>query len=692
MKYPFVRQDGIKDCGVACLLMIMKFYGGGASKEYLRMLTNTTKDGVDAYSLLEGAKKLNFSTKGLKGNIEDFDLNDLPCIAHVIIDNKYQHFIVIYKIDKKKQKLIIADPASSIKKISYLEFSKISSCNFLLLYPNKKIVFINNIPYLKQKIKTLLHKNIILISSLVLISIFFTILGIILSFQFQFLLDYIINRNLSANLFTFIILFGFFIIMREWFSILRKFILNYLNHILSKELIMDIYHHLLSLPYLYYKNRTTGEVVSRIQDLENIKEFIGRIFVTCFVDMFLLVISFFVLLKISNTLTVLLVFISIILFILIVVSIKVISTKLKKLREENALSNSYLIETISGIETIRGFGLEKHVENKFKSKFIRYQKTSYQTHKFFTIFEFIKNLIEEYGIFIILVFGSWLVMKEKLELSSLITYYFLISYFLEPIKNLFDIGFSWQDSKISLERINELYQITSETKNNKLTLDRINGEILVKDLSYQYNPKRKILSNINLTVKSKDRILIYGISGSGKSTLAKLLANIIKADSGSIILDNYPLEEYNASMLRDKVCYLSQNELLFQDSVYENIYLNSDRNYNDFLDICSLCMVDEIVANHPLKYEMMLEEDGFNISGGERQRIILARAILKDADLYILDESLNEIDIDRERVILKNIFEKYPDKTFIIISHRYHNNDLFNRKINMKDGKCYEVN
>ena len=103
-------------------------------------------------------------------------------------------------------------------------------------------------------------------------------------------------------------------------------------------------------------------------------------------------------------------------------------------------------------------------------------------------------------------------------------------------------------------------------------------------------------------------------------------------------------------------------------------------------------MVDEIVEKHPLKYELLLEENGFNISGGERQRILLARAILKDADIYIFDESLNEIDIDRERIILKNIFDKYPDKTFIIISHRYHNNDLFSRKIEMKDGKCYEIN
>ena len=159
MKYPYVSQDGIKDCGVASLLMIMKYYGGGASKEYLRELTHTTKEGVDAYSLLEGAKKLNFSTKGVKGAIEDLDPNDLPCIAHVIINGSYQHFIVIYKNDRKKKQLIIADPASSIKKMTYQEFNEISSGNYLLLYPEKKILMHNEKPYIQVLILTILYKN-----------------------------------------------------------------------------------------------------------------------------------------------------------------------------------------------------------------------------------------------------------------------------------------------------------------------------------------------------------------------------------------------------------------------------------------------------------------------------------------------------------------------------------------------------
>lgn len=691
-KYPFVSQDGIKDCGVASLLMILKYYGGSASKEYLREITNTTRDGVDAYSLLEGAKVLNFSTKGVKGNIEELDSMDLPCIAHVIINNSYQHFVVIYKNDKKKKMLIIADPASSIKKMTYQEFNKISSSNFLLLYPNKKLLEYNKKSYVWSLVLTFIYKNKSLFLFLLLISLLFTVLGIILSFKFQFLLDYVITYNSKPNLFSFIILFTFIILMKEWFCLLRNLLLHHINHILSKELVMDIYNHLLSLPYLYYKNRTTGEVISRIQDLENIKDFIGKFFVTCFIDLFFVICSFIILFKINSWLTLYVILLTLIISILIIGVWKVISCKMKTLREKNALANSYLVESISGMETIRNFGLENYALHNFSEKFINYQKTSYQTNRAFTIFQNFRNFIEEYGTFLILTSGACLVMQDKLLLSSLVTYYFLLSYFLEPFRNLLDIVFSWNEAKISIERIDELYQVSKSLSNKKLKKNKIVGNIIVKELFYQYSPKRDILVNVNLKVNSRDRLLIYGKSGSGKSTLAKLLAGIICCDKGTILLDDYPLMEYNEKLLKSNICYLSQNEILFQDSIYENIYLNSEKTYEDFLDICSLCMVDEIVDNHPLKYQMLLEENGFNISGGERQRILLARAILKDADLYIFDESLNEIDIDRERIILNNIFDKYPEKTFIIISHRYHNNDLFNRTIEMKNGKCYEIN
>jgi len=692
MKYPFVGQDGLKDCGVCSLLMIMKYYGGRASKEYLRELTNTTKDGVNSYSLLEAAKKLNFSTKGVKGSFSDLDDNDLPCIAHVTLNDSYQHFLVIYRIDRKKKQLVIADPATSIKKMSFSEFEKISSGNFLLFYPEKKIPVLDNSSHIISILKLFVLKNYLCLINLIILSIILIIFGIFLSFQFQILIDFVITNSSHYNLVIFFIIFGILIFMKEWIGLCKNLLLQYLNHLLSDSLIMDIYHHLLSLPYLYYKNRTTGEIVSRIQDLENVKEFIGKIFITCFVDTFLVIFSFIVLMNLSSKLTFILTIAVIIIVLLVVLVWKIIYPYLKKIREKNAMVNSYLVESITGIETIRGFGLEDYTFNKFSKKYRDYNNYNYRTSKLFLYLQSIRNFIVQISVFLILVIGGYLVINNELAVGTLISYYALVSNFLDPIQNLLDIGFSWKEAKISFGRIEELYQI-KEIGNTRTGLlqDKINGDIKVESLSYSYSPKRKILSDINFHINPKDRVLIYGKSGEGKSTLAKIISNILKVDNGKIYLDNYLLSEYDNSIFSKQVCYLSQNEFLFNDSLYNNIYLDSQKDYKDFLDICSMCMVDEIVDKHPLRYNMLLEENGFNISGGERQRIILARAILKNADVYVFDESLNEIDVDRERIILNNLFNRYPDKTFIVISHRYHNNNLFNRKFEIKGGRCYDV-
>lgn len=692
MKYPFVNQDGIKDCGVSCLLMIMKYYGGRASKEYLRLLTSTTKDGVDSYSLLEAAKKLNFSTKGVKGNFDQLEDYDLPCIAHVIINNSYQHFIVIYKIDKKKKKIIIADPATSIKKISFDDFEKISSKCFLLLYPNKKIPILTNKSFVRTFLLNNIYSNSPLFFTFFICALFISILGVVSSYRMQFLLNYIVSYYSFSNLFTFIILFGLVLILREWFNLIREILLNYFNHTFDKKIMSRIYNNFLGLPYIYYKNRSTGEVVSRFQDIENIKNFVGKLLTTCLIDVVVFVITLIVLIKIDLELTIINLVLILIIFIITMLFLKILCPQIKRIKEQNASFNSYLVESITSIETIKGFNLEKYNQNKYSNKLDSYLKTSYRANNTFIIYQFIKNIIEQLGIFIVLILTSLLVIKNKMELGTLITYYTLITYLYDPIHNMFDLIRLYKETKISINRIDELFQIPiDQSIDNKLSKN-ILGLIKIENLIYQYSPKMQVLNNINLEIKPKDRVLIYGKSGSGKSTLAKLIARVIEDNyQGNITIDNYDISEYSLENYKSNICYISQNEALFESSIYENIYLNSRRDYSDFLDICSICMVDDFALNHPLKYNMLLEENGFNISGGERQRIILARAILKDANIYIFDESLNEIDVDRENKILSTLFKKYPEKTFIIISHRYHNNHLFNRKIKMENGTCYEI-
>ena len=219
------------------------------------------------------------------------------------------------------------------------------------------------------------------------------------------------------------------------------------------------------------------------------------------------------------------------------------------------------------------------------------------------------------------------------------------------------------------------------------------NRIDLENIHYTYNGKDEVLKNVNLTLMKGERILIYGLSGSGKSTLARLLTGVLNADQGKIKINDIELINYSLDCLRNNICYVSQNEQLFTASIYENVCLtdngDTETSSNQFLKVCQLCKVDEIAAKSPLAYQLPLEENGFNISGGERQRIILARALLKNAKCYIFDESMNEIDIHREREIIKALFQEYPNKIFIMISHRYHNSDLFYQKYQLINGEFY---
>ena len=280
-----------------------------------------------------------------------------------------------------------------------------------------------------------------------------------------------------------------------------------------------------------------------------------------------------------------------------------------------------------------------------------------------------------------------MVINAKMQVTTLLTYINLFSYYLEPVKNIMDLNLQFNSSILSLKRVMELYSISKEefSISEKSINYHLLGNIIFKRVSYSYNGINNILNNINLSIKAGEHVLIYGDSGHGKSTLVKILMKYMTDYQGQIMLDNRELNEYELADIREKISYVSQNETLFTDSLYNNIVLRRDISYDEFLNVVKFMKVQEIALKMPLMYDSLIEENGFNLSSGERQRIILARTILKKADIYIFDEALNAIDIGRERIILKNIFQMLKNKTIIVISHRFNNEDLFDVKFNLGD-------
>lgn len=687
IKKYIVLQDGNKTCGAACLLSIIKYYGGNIGIDRLLELTNTTKDGTNFYNLQLAAKEIGLISKGYK--IDSINLLEdiqVPFISQIVINN-YKHFVVVYKV--KNDKITIMDPAKGMRKITTKEFINLWTGNILMIKPYKKLPIYNEDNYVLKVIKEIIYKNKKILYNLFSLTLIVTLFTCIYGYYFKIIIDKLLQTN-KLNLLIISMIFLIIITIKILVEYLRNNLLLYLNQKIDLSIITTTINKIISLPYSYYKNKTTGEIISRINDLFYIKNVISKIIVNIFLDIILSIITFIILFNINKELTFYLIIIAIIYLIIFLVFKKVTKNMTNIIQEDNSKINSTLVESISSYETIKGLNLENKVVKKINKLYLNSINNNLIFSKIINTQELFKDLFESIIILFLIYQGSIYVMDTKMTLGSLITYNSLVYYYLSPIKNSLDFYKEFFYAKNSIKRINNILNYKYEKLDTKTNLV-LNGDIIFNNLSFSYNNQDNILNNINLNIKDKSKVLILGPSGSGKSTLLKLIYKYYDTKRDNIYLNNYDINDFTLKDIRENITYISQNEILYTDTIRNNIILDRNIKESDFINICNLTCINEIINNNILSYDYPIEENGANLSGGQRQRIILARALLKQSKIILIDEGLNEIDINLERKILQNIFNYYKDKTFIIISHRLDNIDLYNTVINIENGKVKDV-
>ena len=679
-------QDGVKDCGICSLLTIVRYYNGNYSKEYLRTITNTTKDGVTAFALLEAAKNIGFDAVGVTGNALDIAKKNLPCIAHVVIQNKYKHFLVIYKIDKKNKVIMLADPSQGLVKMNVSDFEKMSTKVFLFLKPNKKIPYVKNESKVKNIIYNFLSENKMSLFITLILSFLYNIISIMTSFNFQLIMNYALKYGSKYNLYIIFISMLILYILKELLIYIRNLVVNFISLKLDYSLITSVYSHILSLPYSYYRNRPVGEVIMRINDLSELKDSVSQLIVTFLLDIFLIIITLIFLYMINFKLTLIVIFVLILYFLVTFIYNKFLFKMIRLNKKDSSAVNTFMVESIEGVMSIRGSNTFLQFKDKFSSLYNNFIISSYNFFKKYNTLNFLNNFLISILIVVIITMGSIFVIDGNMDSSSIITYYSVLCFFLEPVKNVANFDVVVKKSRISIERIEELLMVEEE----KILLDnqKITGKlknILFKDVTFSYDFKNNVVNKLNLKIDEGEKVVIYGKSGSGKSTVAKILTRYLDVERGKVFINGYDINDYNLWSIREGITYVSQNEFLLTDTIYNNINMKGTRDAEYIFDVCKMIGVDKIVKFKNGGYNMILEENGSNISGGERERILLARAFVRDSDVYILDESFSEIDSLGEREILGKIFSKYKDKTIIVISHRMDNNDLYDRRICMEE-------
>lgn len=677
-----VLQEGNKDCGVCCLLSIIRYYNGNISLNKLMEMTKTTKNGTTFYNLSEAASKIGMASKAYY--VDDFNnisVYSCPFISQVI-RNGYTHFVVVYKISKDK--LLIMDPALGSLYMSREKFLNIWTSYIMMFEKVKILPNYKDEKYINKLLYGLILNNKKIIVNCLLLTLMFCFLTIGYSVYLKVMIDKVLNQD-KYLLIVISLIFFIVILFRSLTNLFRNQMLSYFNMKVDISLFLNSFKRILLLPYNYYKNKTTGEIISRVNDLSYIKQIISQLLTTVFLDIVLLLFSLVCLYFINSKMFVISFFIAILYVIIIFIYPRFIKTKIYESQAEVAKVNSYLVESISGLETIKGLRCEKMVNDRLESYYTKAQATIFDYNIISNGVLYLKDLIFYVGVLLINYVGCVDIMNGNFTVGSLLTFNTILGYFLNPLQNFIDLADDYVYVRGVFKRANGLYEVKLDDLESKNGL-RVEGDISFNNLDFSFNGKDQILKSIKIEFKAKEKILLLGNSGSGKSTLLKILYKYYDVSRGMVLVNGIDINDFSISDIRDDIIYVSQNETLYTGSIKDNILLNRDIDYKDFLDMCCYLEVDNIIKDNLLGYDFLLEENGANISGGERQRIILARALFKKGNVILIDEGLSQMDIDLERRVLKRIFSIFKDKMIIVVSHRFNNMDLYDKVFKLKDG------
>ena len=680
--YDYALQQNTTDCGIASIMTILMYYGIKPSREKIVSKLNKKYDGYTAYDLVKVSKSYGIDSYGIKTDL--LSIKKLPVIAHTIKDKNMFHFIVIFEINKKDKTLKIMDPSEGIKIITFKEFEEITT-NIFLVFKGDKKKKIKDQRFKKEIIK-IFQKNKRIILKTLFLSLLYVLFSLIFNYYLKTVLTY--NNHLTFLRLILVIFLNIVILKNVINYIKNKLILN-LSTKIDKEITSEVTNHILYLPYEYFISKQAGELVTIIEDIENFKEIITKIFILSVVD-FILITVVIIYTSILNLYIGLSLLIMILVIYLLTKKFQYIFNDLFIKYKINKINyTSSLINYLTSFETIKNLNISKKVSAILKDKYDKslehdkkYTKQNYKYNFFLSLF------IDLYYVFFIF-FTTYISYINGIKLLDIVLFSSIFYLIIGLLSNITESLSLYKVYNTSIDRVLDCLEVKKE-KFTKPKFDKIN-KIVFKDVKYEKDYK-PVLNNVNLTINKGDKIFITGESGLGKSTLMKLLLRYYNLTEGKILIDNININDLDLTFIRENITYIGQNEELFPGSIISNLKLVSD-DEEKITEMSEITLLDKFLKENNIDLNYVIEESGFNLSGGQKKKIILTRGLLHFKNVLILDEVFNEISPLEEKIILNNLFSKYKDKIIILISHRNNNKNLFNKKYQLKgDGNLYEIN
>lgn len=684
MRYYCVKQHDANDCGVACLVTICKQKGFRTSITQIREIAGTDLKGTSAYGLVKAAEKLGFSAKCLKGSKDDF-LSGIPfpCIAHVIMNGNYYHYIVIHKVTSKC--IIIADPAIGVRKIKLDDFfgQEDGNVNPATYQWTGVIIVLDKTEQFKKEYETqsffrrflhLLIPQIKLLFHIFVASLLYTVAGILGAFYFKELIDNVIPCGSIMMLTTISLSIILLNVFKVSLKAIRTHLLLFLSQKLDISLLLGYYKHIIELPVNFFGTRKIGDIISRFNDAGKLRDAISGATLTIMIDTLMALAGAFVLFTQNAKLLGIALVILMLYFIVVFSFNKLYETINRKHMESNAFLTSYMVESLNGIQTVKSYNAEKKIKKETEKRFVKLLRSLYSLGCVNNLQSSLKSLIEFVGETVILWIGGISVIHGEMSIGSLITFNSLLIYFLDPVKNLINLQSQIQTAIVAADRLGEILELEVEKTEKEIrkTIPKsLAGDIKISNLFFRYGTRKYVLEDINLCIKQGQKIAFVGESGSGKTTLSKLLLHMYSIESGRILINGYNIEDINLEYLRDRIAYIPQETFLFSGTIIENLKLgNSDLDMDEIIEATKMAQSYEFINDLPLRFETIIEENGINLSGGQKQRLAIARAMLKKPDILILDEATSNLDAITEKALEKTIHEFAQNTTTIFIAHR----------------------
>ena len=668
-----IKQHDIADCGAACLASICAYYGAIYPISRIRQYAFTEKKGTNILGMIKASERLGLTAKGVKADYEALHSVMLPMIAHVIIDDRLQHFIVVYKITNDCIEYM--DPVDGeIHKTHIESFLNMWTGVLILIEPNAHFQKGNMKKSNWENLYNLFSPHFSVMSKILFGAICCSLLGLAVPLYIGKTIDVALPKGDVSLLNALGVGVTILIIVRVLLSFIKSLMALKTSQLIDSTLILGYYKHILRMPQFFFDTMRVGEIISRVNDAVKIRVFINDIAVELIVNILILFSSIVFMLVFSWRLT-LVTMGSVPLFILVFWFFNKMNKKYqRRIMETTAELESQLVESVSNIFTIKRFNVENHACIQTESNLSKMLKGIYNSSKMKIVTSNALDLIASICTISILWIGGFYITKNSMSIGTLMLFYSLIGMMFSPIATLINANRTIQDALIATDRLFQILDLEIEPPDdNQISINRESvGDICFENIMFQYGSRKPLFDSFNLQIEKGKTTAIVGASGSGKTTITALLQKVYPIQSGHIYIGKYDLAEVSTTSLRQIIGVIPQKVELFSGTILSNIALGViNPDIERITKIISDLGLRDFIDELPQGVETKVGEQGATFSGGEKQRIAIARALYRNPEIIIFDEATSSLDATSEQYVKQVIAKlRLQHKTIIIIAHR----------------------